>query len=123
MTSEMACPAGNDYFQYGVYADDGSGNPMNLIGSTPVTTFTTAATAFTFETISFSSPIPITGGDYYWLAFLGNVAIYDDNSTTNQYWDVQVSGSPTPMPSGPVSSLFPGLVSGHNYYLYGTTCP
>ena len=124
MTAELQFPLGSDYFQYGVYGDDGAGNPTNLLGSTPVTTFTlSAATAFNIEKISFSSPIPITGGNYYWLAFLGNVALYDDSSSTNQYWVIPVSGGPTPMPSGPVSSSLSGPVTGQNFYLYASTCP
>jgi hypothetical protein len=120
MTGEFFSPATSTYYQYGVYDDDGAGNPTTLLGSTAVTSFPSAG-GFNIETLSFGSPIAITPGNYYWLAFFGNVALYDDNSTASQYRVIGMTGTPTPMPfSASGSTLNPGQPV---FYLYGTTCP
>ena len=125
MTGELQLPNSSDYFQYGVYGDDGAGNPTNLLGSTPVTTFTPASSSdFNIETLSFPSPIPITGGNYYWLAYLGNVSLEGDNSSASQFLETPVTPGPTPMPSGPFSSsLIWPIANQPNFYLSASTCP
>jgi hypothetical protein len=121
MTGELFSTAGSSYYQYGVYADDGTGNPTSLLGSTNVTSMP-SSTPFSIQTLTFTTPIAITAGNTYWLAFLGNVAIYDDNSTNGQYRQINVTGGPTPMPSSASGST--GLATGQPvFYLYGTTCP
>jgi hypothetical protein len=119
MTGELFSGGGSSYYyQYGVYADDGAGNPTNLLGSTAVTSF--PASTISTETLSFGSPIAITAGNTYWIAYFGNIALADDASTNGQYREIYVTGGP--MPSSASGST--GLATGQPiFYLYGTTCP
>ena len=123
MTGEVLSTGGSSFYQFGVYADDGSGNPTHLLGSTPIISLPTSA-AFDIQSQTFGSPIAITAGNTYWLAFLGNVALYSDLSTAGQFKQIYVAGGPTPMPSSPAPASITGLATGQAvYYLYASTCP
>jgi hypothetical protein len=93
------------------------------MGSTSIIT-TSTLMAFDIQSQTFGSPIPITGGNYYWLAFLGNVALYDDLSASSQYRQITVAGGPTPMPSAPATISISGPDTQQPvFYLYASTCP
>ncbi len=123
MTGQLLVTGGSPFYQYGVYADDGAGNPTNLLGSTAI--ITPPGGAFEIQSQTFSSPIPITAGNTYWLAFFGNVALYYDYlSTAGQFKQINVAGGPTPMPSSPAPASITGLATGQPvFYLYASTCP
>lgn len=68
--------SGNNLGQMAIYADNGSDAPGTLLGSTTSTVLTGNA----WNSFALSSPVPITSGQKYWLAYNTNGTAANQNN-------------------------------------------